>query len=164
MVCHSWSDKLHCMRAILFACSAISGPLQPSWVRFFFFFLLLHSCRMLKPSLDPGQLCHILSTAVTHFLFPFQINVLTSFTAFTYKKKKKPPPKTKKKKHADCPSKPPSPEIDIGQTGRFVGDSSPCALTWLHSGSPLSFIILTCLSCVFSCSICDAWRISSEKL
>ena len=36
-----------------------------------------------------GQLCHILSTAVTHFLFPFQINLLTSFTAFTYKKNKK---------------------------------------------------------------------------
>lgn len=75
------------MRAVLFACSAISAPLQPSWVSFFFFFFL-HSCRMLKPSLDPGQLCHILSTAVTHFLFPFQINLLTSFTAFTYKKNK----------------------------------------------------------------------------
>lgn len=136
------------MRAILFACSAISAPLQPSWVSFFFF---LHSCRMLKPSLDPGQLCHILSTAVTHFLFPFQINLLTSFTAFTYIKKN-----NKQKKHADCPSKPPSPELDIGQAGRFVGDGSPCALTWLHSGSPLSFIILTCLSCLFACSACDA--------
>lgn len=57
-----------------------------SWVNphfsFFFFFIAPLSVWAVA---GPGQLCHILSTAGTHFLFPFWINLLTSFTAFTYK-------------------------------------------------------------------------------
>lgn len=76
-------------RAVRFACSAVSAapcsPHPPLFVfagEFCFFCTPVECLKYLRPS---GQLCHILGTAVTHFLFPFQINSLTSFTAFVHK-------------------------------------------------------------------------------
>lgn len=77
------TDRWQQMQVIVFACSAILPLLGES--SFFFFLFFFIAPLSVWAVAGPGQLCHILSTAGTHFLFPFWINLLTSFTAFTYK-------------------------------------------------------------------------------
>lgn len=66
-------------------CLLCDSP-SPGWILIFLFsFFFFIAPLSVWAVAGPGQLCHILSTAGTHFLFPFWINLLTSFTAFTYK-------------------------------------------------------------------------------
>lgn len=50
-----------------------------------FFWVVAHFSPPISTS---GQLCHILRTAVTHFLFPFHINLHLSQLSLVKKKKK----------------------------------------------------------------------------
>lgn len=94
-----------------------------------------------------GQLCHILRTAVTHFLFPFHINLYLSQLSLV-----------KNNKNLDLLSFQSLPENSI----LVRREDLRAALSPVRSlmPPPRSSINLSCLYFTVPCSICRAWRVS----